>query len=268
LGLEDGHQAGRENLAGDLELLIHVCLDALRVRALDERPLLRAEDALLTTAREQDVEAGHRLHQLDTVLLRREPLVDLEERHDALLLPQVLRSALPFHLAVHRVLEEDRTDDAAVERRTRHDARAHLVDPVEHLRFIAVGILAHAVRLQSLRRAAPALVAHGDEAVAFADLLDHLLVHTLLLCDTTFSIRPRASDVLTSCVSGTLPLFTAPDARAPEHRRRRRSLLRLPSRGTVRSRPRRAARAGRARPPRVASSLHRSGGPRCDGRRP
>src|SRR5690606_40688852 len=110
-----------------------------------------------------------------------------EERHDALLLPQVLRSALPFHLAVHRVLEEDRTDDAAVERRTRDDARSHLVDPVEHLRFIAVGILAHAVRLQSLRRAAPALVERGDEAGALAALVDPRLVPPRLLGDPAFS---------------------------------------------------------------------------------
>src|SRR5690606_27029217 len=130
----------------DLELLIDDRLDARAVRALDDGALLRAEHALIATAREQRIEARHRLHQLHTVLLGLEPLVDLQERDDALLLPQILRTALSFDVAIHRVLEEDRADDAAVESRARHDTRPHFMNAIEHLRIVAIRILADAVR--------------------------------------------------------------------------------------------------------------------------
>ena len=55
---------------------------------------------------------------LHAVLLVGEPLVDLEERDDLLLLPQVLGGGVPSIVAVHRLLEQDRAEDAvAVERR-------------------------------------------------------------------------------------------------------------------------------------------------------
>ena len=61
---------------------------------------------------QQPVEAGHRLHELHAVGLVDQALVDLEERHHALHLPQVLGGATALDLAVHRALEQDGAEDA------------------------------------------------------------------------------------------------------------------------------------------------------------
>jgi hypothetical protein len=96
---------------------------------------------------------------------------DLEERHDALLVPQVLGRALTADLAVHRVLEQDRAEDAvAVEGRRGDDARAHLVHLGVHRLFARVGRLRHSVELERLGRAATALVEGREESVLGEDL--------------------------------------------------------------------------------------------------
>ena len=54
----------------------------------------------------------------DAVRLVGQTLVDLEERHDLLVVPEVVGGAAALDLAVHRHLEEDRAEDAvAVEAR-------------------------------------------------------------------------------------------------------------------------------------------------------
>src|SRR5690606_15568707 len=125
-------------------------------------------------------------------------LVDLQERHHALVLPQVLGGALAVDLAVHRLLEEDRPDDAvAVERRVGDDAGPHLVDEVEHLVLAGVLALVDAVELERLGRGSTALVEGGDEARIVGDLVELLLVHGRVLLqgsvvDTVhWSTRPQ-----------------------------------------------------------------------------
>ena len=56
---------------------------------------------------EQRIEPRHRLHQADAVVLGLEPLVDLQERDDAAILPQEGRNRLSLRLAVHRAFEQD-----------------------------------------------------------------------------------------------------------------------------------------------------------------
>ena len=81
--------------------------------------------------------------------------------------PEVVGRAAALDLAVHRVLEQDRAEDAvAVEGRAGDDAGAHRVHEVEHLVVAGVGGLVDAVELERLRRAAAALVERGDEALA------------------------------------------------------------------------------------------------------
>ena len=127
---------------------------------------------------EQVVEIGDRLHHLGAVGLVGQALVDLQERHDVLVLPQVLGGALAVDLAVHGHLEEDRAEDpVAAEGGAGDDPAAHLVDEVEHLGVVAVGRLVDAVELERLGGAAPALVEGGDEAVARLDLLELSVVH-------------------------------------------------------------------------------------------
>ncbi len=112
LGLEDGHQPVREHLLGDVELLGHDRLDAHGVRGADHRAFLGAEDALGRGAVEQVVEVRHRLHQLNPVLgVRQPPLVDLEERHDSLVVPQIRRGRSALDVAVHRLFEQDGRED-------------------------------------------------------------------------------------------------------------------------------------------------------------
>jgi hypothetical protein len=105
-------------------------------------------------------------------------LVDLEERHDLLLLPQVGGRRLPADLAVHRVLEQDRAEDAvAAEARARDDARAHLVHEVEHLLLARPSLLVEPVELEGLGRASAALVEGRDESVLGLDLLELFGAH-------------------------------------------------------------------------------------------
>ena len=93
-----------------------------------------------------------------------EALVDLEERHDLLHLPEVVGRSAALHLPVHRLLEEDRAEDAvAVEARAGHDPGPHRVHQVEHLRLVGEGAPVDAVPLERLRGAAAALVQRGDE---------------------------------------------------------------------------------------------------------
>jgi hypothetical protein len=66
----------------------------------------------------QRVEAGNGLHHLHAVGLVRQSLVHLQEGNDVLDGPQVIGRAAAFHVAVHRLLEQDRAEDAvAVESR-------------------------------------------------------------------------------------------------------------------------------------------------------
>src|SRR3546814_14637728 len=102
-------------------------------------------------------------------MIRRPPR---STRTDTLFPYTTLFRSAPGDLAVHRHLEEDGAQDlAAVEARALDDPAAHLVDAVEHLLLVGVRVLAHAVELQRLGRAATALVERGDEALPLAHLL-------------------------------------------------------------------------------------------------
>ena len=149
-----------------------------RIRKLDDRAHLRPEDPVLLRPGQQRVELRHRLHHLDSVRFCRESLVDLEERHDVLLLPQVARGRLASDLAVHRVLEQDRTEDpVSAEARARHDPGTHPVDDGEHLVIAGVGAVVDAVQAKRFWGASSALVERRDEAVPSPNLVKLLVVH-------------------------------------------------------------------------------------------
>ncbi len=178
LGLDDRHQPGRQDPPADVELLGGHRLHARGVGGCDHRAHLGAEHAGRARPLQQRVEPGHRLHHLGVVGSLGEPLVDLEERHHRLVLPQVSRRGPAVDGSVHGHLEEDRPDDpVAAERGGRADAAAHGVDQVEHLGLAVVVGLVDPVEAQRLGGAAAALVEGGDEAVAAADLVEHLSVH-------------------------------------------------------------------------------------------
>ena len=62
---------------------------------------------------EQRGKLGHRLHQVDAVLLGREALVHLQERHDVFHVPEIIRAGLPLDVPVHGVLEQDGGQESA-----------------------------------------------------------------------------------------------------------------------------------------------------------
>src|SRR5690606_2238999 len=66
-------------------------------------------------------------------------------------------------------LEQDRAEDALVERGTADDPRAHRVHLREHLFLVRVRRLVDAVELERPGRAATTLVERGDEALAGSD---------------------------------------------------------------------------------------------------
>src|SRR5690606_26776751 len=136
------------------------------------RALLGAEDALRHRAFQQIVEPRHRFHQPHAVPFLLQTLVDLQEGDHAAVLQEDLRRGLAADLAVHGLLEEDRTDDAlAVEGGRGGDACPHLVYETVHLLVGLPGFGADAVELQRLGGRAAALVERGDEALAAAHLI-------------------------------------------------------------------------------------------------
>ena len=134
LGLDDRHEPGVDDLRGGLELLVDDGGDAARIGRLDDGAHLRTEHTEADGTVEQVAEAGNRLHQLRAVDDVGEALVDLEERHHVLDRPQVLGGPEPTDLAIHGLLEEDRTEHVvAGERRGHDDAGAHRMHEIEHL---------------------------------------------------------------------------------------------------------------------------------------
>ena len=178
LGFEDGDEPLADDLHSDLELLVDDGADAVSIRLFDDGAHLRAKDVTLVCAVKQVVEPRDRLHELNAVLLVGKSLVDLEDGDDALLIPEEISGKETVDLAIHRVLEEDCREDAAlVERRALDDARAHLVDACKHLLLAAVGALIDAVRLECLRRGAAALIECGDKAFVFGHTFELFLIH-------------------------------------------------------------------------------------------
>ena len=89
-----GTRSASRDAPADLELLVDHRLHPGRIRELDDRAHLRPEDPALLRPGQQGIQRGHRLHHLGPVRFCRESLVDLEERYDALLLPQVAGGGL------------------------------------------------------------------------------------------------------------------------------------------------------------------------------
>ena len=216
--LEDRHEAVAGDLLADLELLPGDGGDPVLRGVVDHRAHLGAEHAERGRASQQRVEARHRLHQLYAVLVRLEPLVDLDDRHDAPVLPQIGRHGLALRLAVHGALEQDGRDHLrAGERRRAHDAHPERVHQLVHLGVVA-GIFAvgDAVEPERARRRSAALIERSDEAALARHLRRHLFVgHGVFLalglpCFGTRTLESRlarlrftrASPRLAACVAG------------------------------------------------------------------
>jgi hypothetical protein len=141
---------------------------------------------VLLRALEQIIEGVDGLHELHAVLLGGKPLVDFQERHHVLGVPQVLSRGNSGHVSFHRLLEQDRCENArTIKRRAGQNTGSHGVDQVEHLSVRAIAVPLDAVQGQRLGRAATALVKGGEEAAAGPDLLGLGSVHASLFCTRT-----------------------------------------------------------------------------------
>src|ERR1700682_3155341 len=96
------------DLRGDVALLRHYGGDSVFRGQVDDRAHLGAKDTELHRPTKKRTQLRHRPHQLDTVILLLESLVDLYQGDDAPFFPQELRSGLSPHLAMHRAFEKDR----------------------------------------------------------------------------------------------------------------------------------------------------------------
>ena len=193
LWLEDGDEALCDDLLAKCKLLVDDGTDAVRVCLLDDRAHLRAENVACVRAVKECAEVRDGLHELDAVRLGREPLVDLQDGDDALLLPEIVGRVEPVDLAVHRVLKKNGGKDLAlVECGALDDARTHLVNARKHLLVAVVGTLFDAVCLQRLRRRAAALIECGDKALIVLHAGKLLLIHRGFLLVVSMGRRARA----------------------------------------------------------------------------
>ena len=120
---------------------------------------------------------GHRLHQLDPVLLRCKALVHFQKRHNPFHVPKIVRGRLPLDVPVHGVLEQDGgKNPLAGEAGAGDDARAHLMHDRKHLILVGPGIFLDSVRTQRLGRAATALVQRRNETGMCLHFLQLLFV--------------------------------------------------------------------------------------------
>ena len=132
---------------GDFELLVHDVLDARCVGLLDDRAHLGSEDALRFGLVEQRGKLGHRLHQLDPVLLGGKALVHFQKRHHPFHVPEIVRGRLPLDVPVHGVLEQDGAKNPlAGEAGAGDDARAHLMHDRKHLILVGPRTFLDSVR--------------------------------------------------------------------------------------------------------------------------
>mmetsp|Transcript_81553 Transcript_81553/g.212093 ORF Transcript_81553/g.212093 Transcript_81553/m.212093 type:complete len:208 (-) Transcript_81553:8-631(-) len=176
LELQNWHQAIGHGALAEPELLLNQGPDAICFRQLDGGACLRPEDTRRSCGLKQLPEAGDVLHKLDSTFFVCQAFVDLQERHDPLLLPQVSRGWQVADASVEGILKQDGGDDArAVEGRATEDAAAHLVCLVQHFRLPEVVADTDPVKPQHLRSTAQALVKSCDKAFLAAHLLQLLI---------------------------------------------------------------------------------------------
>ena len=180
--LQHRHHAMRQHLLAHFKLLLHDRGNAFAIGRVDDGTLLRAEYAQRAGAGQQCVKFGHRLHQLDTVHLVFQTLVDLDEGHDALF-DQRRRGRLAVHLTIHRAFKQDRTDHlVARESGGGNDPAAHLVNEAEHLLFTGPCGFLDPVAFQCLGGRTAALVQCGHKAVTVREFLEHILMLHVPAC--------------------------------------------------------------------------------------
>src|SRR6266536_420622 len=191
-GLDDRHEAGRDDLLSCFELLVHDVLDAGCVGLLDDRAHLGSEDALRFGFVEQRSKRGHGLHQLDPVLLSCKALVHFQKRHNTFHGPKIVRGRPPLDVSVHGVLEQDGGNNPlAGEAGAGNDARAHLMHDRKHLILVGPRTFFDSVKTQRAGRAATALIQRRNETGMCLHFLQLLFVQAERFHNASLSFRYR-----------------------------------------------------------------------------
>mmetsp|Transcript_15422 Transcript_15422/g.17758 ORF Transcript_15422/g.17758 Transcript_15422/m.17758 type:complete len:209 (+) Transcript_15422:484-1110(+) len=153
LRLEDRDHPGGNNLLSDLKLLVDQRLYTICICRLDNASHLGAEYSIIVGLFQKFIECWHGFHDLYAVLFRSETLIDLEKRNHLLLFPQILRSRFALNFTVHRVFEQDRTQDAVTGKCRRcYHASSHGMDDIVHGRFsLDVIVIRNTVLAQCFR---------------------------------------------------------------------------------------------------------------------
>src|SRR6266516_6081314 len=205
-GLDDRHEAGGPDPARVAELLVHDRRDPGLVGVVDHRSHFGTEDLVPLRALEQIIEGVDELHELHAVLLGGKPLVDFQERHHVLLVPQIPRRGDAVDVPFHGLLEQDRRENAgAIKRRAGQHTGPHGVDEVEHLGVGAVAVPLDAVLGQRLGRAAAALVKGSEETAAGPDLLELDSVHPSLFWHPAGPAGPEGMPGAMNGAAATVP---------------------------------------------------------------
>src|SRR5215510_3200102 len=162
--LDDWHQTSGDDLLSYFELLVHDVLDAGSVGLLDDRAHLGSEYALRFGLVEQRAKLGHGLHQLDPVLLRCQPLVHFQKRHNTFYIPEIVRRGLPLYFPVHGVLEQDSAENPlAGEAGSGNNSLSYLMHDRKRLVLIGRRIFLDRVRFQRPGCTATALIEGWNE---------------------------------------------------------------------------------------------------------
>ena len=132
--LDDGHEAGRENLRRHLELLVDDGLDAGGIGLLDDGAHFGSEDALGVGLIEQGANSGMGFINWTPSFSSARPLSTFRNGTTRFTVPEIVRGRLSLDVPVHRALEQDRAENSvAIKAGAGDDARAHLVDERKHL---------------------------------------------------------------------------------------------------------------------------------------
>ena len=167
LGFNDRDHPMAQDLLTDHELLRHQGGNAVGRGGIYDRAHLGAENAFAGGMCQKRIKVGHGFHQAHAVGFILKAFVNLEERHNAALLPQIGGGGLATDLAVHCHFKQDRANHPVSGKGGRlRDARAHGMDQVKHLGLRAIGGGLNAIKAKRLGGGAARLVEGCDKTLA------------------------------------------------------------------------------------------------------
>ena len=154
----------------------------------------------------QFIKLWHRLHKLYTMFQRSQPLVNLQNRENPLLIPQIICRILPVHLTIHGVLKQNSCEYMlACKGRARHNSGSHFMNQIKHFFIVMIRIFCDTIQSKCFGCTASALIKCGNKPFACV----HANTFRILHDTTSFHLLSsyhffRRKDSKTSCMQRTL----------------------------------------------------------------